>query len=327
MAGPATARLPAGAARGNHLTLAIDKLPLAPGPWTTAGLTSAAMVAFAANSLLCRAALGGGHADAVTFTALRILGGALALGLLARVRGATAPPPGRAWGSAVALFAYAAGFSLAYTRVPAGVGALVLFAAVQLTMNGAGLAAGERPRPLEWVGLACSLAGLLLLTRPGLSAPDPLGALLMLAAGAAWGIYSLRGRGRGDAVAVNAASFGRALPLALAAEAAAALLGAVHLRPEGAWLALASGAIASGLGYAVWYAAIRGLTATRAAIVQLSAPPLAAAGAVTFLGEPVSSRLPAASVLILGGIAVAVAARGRQPSGDDRTAAPESPPT
>jgi drug/metabolite transporter (DMT)-like permease len=278
-------------------------------PWTTAGLTTVAMVAFAANSLLCRAALGGGHADAATFTALRLLGGAVALGLLARIRGRPAPPSRFAWGSAVALFAYAAGFSLAYMRIPAGVGALLLFAAVQLTMIGAGLVRGERPRPLEGLGLASALAGLLLLTRPGLARPDPLGAGLMLVAGAAWGLYSLRGRGHGDAVAMNASSFARALLLSLATGAAAALLGVTRLSPTGVGLALASGAIASGLGYAVWYAALRGLTATRAAIVQLSAPPLAAVGAVVFLDESYSPTLLQASILILGGIALAVAAR------------------
>jgi drug/metabolite transporter (DMT)-like permease len=291
--------------------LPIETSHVAPTPWATASLTAAAMLAFAANSLLCRAALDGGHSDAATFTALRLLGGAVALGVLTRIRGAPAPPSGFAWGSALALFAYAAGFSLAYTRIPAGVGALLLFAAVQLTMVGAGLLRGERPRPLEWLGLALSLAGLAVLARPGLARPDPVGAGLMLVAGAAWGLYSLRGRGHGDAVAVNAASFARALPLSVAVAAAAALVGATHLRPAGVWLALASGVVASGLGYAVWYAALRGLTATRAAIVQLSAPLLAAAGAVVLLGESFSARLLAASGLILGGIALAVVARGR----------------
>jgi len=227
--------------------------------------------------------------------------------LLARIRRAPAPPSRFAWGSAVTLFAYAAGFSLAYRRIPAGTGALLLFAAVQLTMIGAGLVRGERPRPLEGVGLALSLAGLIVLTRPGLARPDLPGAGIMLVAGAAWGYYSLRGRAHGDAVAVNAASFARALPLSLAAGAAAALLGIAHLSPTGVGLALASGGIASGLGYAVWYAALRGLTATQAAIVQLSAPPLAAAGAVVFLEESFSPRLLMASVLILGGIALAIA--------------------
>jgi drug/metabolite transporter (DMT)-like permease len=298
---------PTGGSRYPSRTLPTEASPRAPARWTTAGLTTAAMIAFAANSLLCRAALGGGHADAATFTTLRLLGGAAALGLLARIRGAPAPPSRFAWGSAVALFAYASAFSLAYTRIPAGVGALLLFAAVQLTMIGAGLVRGERPRPLEWVGLALSLAGLLLLTRPGLARPEPMGAGLMLAAGAAWGLYSLRAHGHGDVVAVNAASFARALPLSLAAGAVAALLGTTALDPAGVGLALASGVIASGLGYVVWYAAVRGLTATRAAIVQLSVPPLAAVGAVVFLDESFSPRLLMASVLILGGIALAVA--------------------
>jgi drug/metabolite transporter (DMT)-like permease len=215
------------------------------------------------------------------------------------------------WGSAVALFAYAIGFSLAYRRIPAGVGALLLFAAVQLTMVGAGLRAGERPRVLEGAGHVLSIAGLVFLARPGLARPDPIGAALMLAAGAAWGAYSLRGRGQADAVALNAASFARAAPLSLGASAIVASVGATHLGPAGVWLALASGAAASGLGYVAWYAALRGLTATRAALVQLSVPPLAAAGGALLLRESFSPSLLVASVLILGGIALAVAGRGR----------------
>jgi drug/metabolite transporter (DMT)-like permease len=277
----------------------------------TAALTAVAMLAFAANSLLCRAALSAGHADAASFTTLRLAGGALVLGLLARAR--KSPPPGarQAWGSAVMLFAYAIAFSLAYLRVPAGAGALLMFAAVQLTMIAAGLRAGERPRALEWTGLATAIAGLLVLTRPGLTRPDSLGASLMLGAGVAWGLYSLRGRRSTDAVAANAASFARAVPLAVGASALSAWLGATHLAPAGALLALASGALASGLGYVVWYAALRGLTATRAAIVQLSVPPLAAAGGVLVLGENLSARLLVASLLILGGIALAVASHRR----------------
>jgi len=272
----------------------------------SAALTVLAMLAFAANSLLCRAALAGGHADAASFTLLRLASGALVLGLLARARGSPAPAAGLAWGSAAALFVYALGFSLAYLRIPAGVGALLLFAAVQLTMIGAGLRAGERPRWLEGAGLALSMAGLVILARPGFARPDPAGALLMLGAGAAWGLYSLRGRRGGDAVAVNAASFARATPLALAAGALALALGAPRLDLLGALLALASGGLASGLGYALWYAALPGLSATRAAIVQLSVPPLAAAGGVGLLGESFSPRLLVASLLILGGIALAV---------------------
>jgi drug/metabolite transporter (DMT)-like permease len=278
----------------------------------TAGLTALAMLAFAANSLLCRAALAGGHADAVSFTALRIAGGAVALGLLARARGSPRPRGHRAWGSAVALFAYAIGFSLAFLRIPAGVGALLLFAAGQFTMIGAGLLAGERPRLVEWVGLGFSIAGLVVLTRPGLSRPDPVGALLMLGAGVAWGVYSLRGRRGADAVAATAASFARAVPLALGACGLGALLGAMRLGTAGVLLALASGALASGLGYAVWYAALRGLTATRAAIVQLSVPPLAAIGGALVLGEGFPPRLVAASLLIVGGIALAVMGHRRR---------------
>jgi drug/metabolite transporter (DMT)-like permease len=277
----------------------------------TAGLTAATMVAFASNSLLCRAALDGGHADAATFTLLRVGGGALALGLLARALGIPEASARSAWGSAVALFVYALAFSLAYRRIPAAVGALLLFAAVQLTMVAAGLRTGERPRPVEWAGHALSVGGVIVLTRPGLARADPAGAALMLLAGAAWGVYSLRGRGAGHAVARNAASFARAVPLALVAGAASAALGPVHLDAEGAGLALASGALASGLGYALWYAALRALTATRAALVQLSVPPLAAAGGVLLLGEVLSARLLVSGALVLGGITMAVAGRGR----------------
>ena len=277
----------------------------------TAGLTTLAMLAFAANSLLCRAALAGGHADAASFTTLRLTGGAVALSLLVRARGSP-PLRGRSvWDSAVTLFAYAIGFSLAYLRLPAGVGALLLFAAVQLTMIGSGIRAGERPPLVEWVGLGFSIVGLVVLTRPGLARPDPGGALLMLGSGVAWGMYSLRGRRSGDVVAANAAGFAASLPLTLGASALAALLGVAHVDRAGVLLALASGALTSGLGYAVWYAALRGLTATRAAIVQLSVPPLAAAGGVLVLGEAFSARLAVASLLILGGIALAVLGRAR----------------
>jgi drug/metabolite transporter (DMT)-like permease len=282
----------------------------------TAGLTALAMMAFAANSLLCRAALAGGHTDATSFTAVRIAGGAVALGLLARARGSARSRGHLAWGSAVALFAYAIGFSLAYLRIQAGAGALLLFAAVQFTMIGAGLLAGERPRLVEWTGLGLSIAGLVVLTRPGLARPDPWGALLMLGAGVAWGVYSLRGRRAADVLAETAASFARAVPLALGACGLGALVGGMRLGTAGVLLALASGVLASGLGYAVWYAALRGLTATRAAIVQLSVPPLAAAGGALVLGESFSLRLVVASLLVVGGIALAVIGHHRGSAGE-----------
>jgi drug/metabolite transporter (DMT)-like permease len=276
---------------------------------STAALTLAAMVAFASNSLLCRAALGGGHSDATSFTTLRLVGGALVLGLLVRARKSSAAPSGGGWGSAAALFAYAVGFSLAYRQVSAGTGALLLFGAVQVTMLAAGLRAGERPRPREWIGLALSLAGLLALTRPGLAQPDILGAALMLGAGVAWGIYSLRGRGSPDALAANASNFIRSVPLALGGSGVALALAPPHATGVGVVLALASGALASGLGYAIWYAALRGLTATQAAIVQLSVPPLAALGGVLLLDETLTPRLVVTGTAILGGIALAATAR------------------
>jgi len=276
----------------------------------TAGLTFVAMLAFAANSLLCRAALAGGLSDATTFTTLRLVGGAAALGLLARSRGG-APGGAGGWRSAVALFAYALGFSLAYRHIPAGTGALLIFAAVQITMLGGGLLSGERPSPYEWLGLGLSLAGLVVLTRPGLAQPDPLGAGLMLGAGVAWGLYSLRGRRAGDPLSVNAGNFARTVPLTLVASVLGLVLASPHLTPGGASLALVSGAVTSGLGYAVWYAALQGLTATLGAIVQLSVPPLAALGGVLLLDEHVSMRLAVAGVMILGGIALAIAGRQR----------------
>jgi drug/metabolite transporter (DMT)-like permease len=278
---------------------------------STAGLTLAAMLAFASNSLLCRAALGGGWSDATSFTSLRLIGGAVVLALLARARGGSRAAASGGWPSAAALFVYALGFSLAYLRIPAGTGALLLFGAVQVTMLGSGLLAGERPRALEWLGLALSLAGLAVLTAPGLARPDPLGAALMLGAGVAWGAYSLQGRGTADALAANAASFARSVPLALLASVAALARAAPRITPAGALLALASGALASGLGYAIWYAALRGLTATQAAIVQLSVPPLAAAGGVVLLGETLTPRVVAGGASILGGILLAVTVRGR----------------
>jgi drug/metabolite transporter (DMT)-like permease len=279
-----------------------------PGAGTTAVETAVAMVAFAANSLLCRAALAGGAIDATTFTALRLGAGALALVALARAR-----TRGGSWTSAAALASYAFLFSIAYLRIPAGIGALALFGAVQTTMLAAGLARGERPRAREWLGLALALAGLVALARPGREAPDALGVAAMAAAGVAWGVYSLRGRGNADALGVNAANFARAA--ALVPLLAALALGlppgaqAFHLTPRGAALALVSGAITSGLGYALWYVALRGLTATRAAIVQLAVPPLAALGGVALLGERPTLRLALCGAAILGGVALALTGR------------------
>ena len=273
-------------------------------------LTAAALVCFAANSILCRLALAQGAIDPAAFTGLRLASGALVLALIALRRTGTRPAESWSWLSAAALFAYAAPFSFAYVSLGAGVGALVLFAVVQATMIGWGVARGDRPRPAVWLGLAIAVGGLVGLTAPGAGAPDPLGVGAMAVAGAAWGVYTLRGRASAiDPVVANAASFARTLPVAAALVAAAGVTGGLAASPRGAALAIASGAIASGAGYALWYAALRGLTVSRAAILQLLVPVLAAAGGVLLLGEIASLRLLVAGGAILGGVALAVSAR------------------
>lgn len=270
-------------------------------------LTSVALVAFAANSILCRMALGGARMDPAGFTAVRLGSGAATLWLLLAVRSGGLPRLEGHWASAAALFTYAGAFSLAYVSLDAGTGALILFGAVQLTMLLAGLRAGERPRPAEWLGLGLALAGLVVLVRPGISAPAPVGAALMAAAGIAWGVYSLRGRGSREPLRNTAGNFLMAAPVAVLLVPFAG--GAGDWTASGVALAVASGALASGVGYAVWYAALPALTATRAALVQLLVPVLAAAGGVALLSEAIPLRLPVAAALVLGGVALAVTAR------------------
>ncbi len=266
-------------------------------------LTLLAMLAFAANSLLCRYALRETTIDAASFTMLRMASGALMLALLVRWRDGAMPLAGN-WLSALALFAYAAAFSFAYLSLSAATGALLLFGAVQFTMIGAALLRGDRLRGWQGVGLGLALAGLVGLLLPGLAAPEPAGALLMMAAGAGWGVYSLRGQGAGDPLRVSAGNFLRSVPMA--ALLLVAMLPAVSLDRAGVACALASGALASGLGYAVWYAVLPGLKLTSAASVQLSVPVIAALGGVLLLGEALSWRLVIASAAILGGIALVI---------------------
>jgi drug/metabolite transporter (DMT)-like permease len=272
------------------------------------GLTGLAMVAFAANSVLCRLALRDSAIDPASFTAVRLLSGALALWVIIGLRGGTRGTAGN-WPSAFALFAYAAAFSFAYVTLPAGAGALLLFGAVQATMILAGLRAGERLGLRQSSGLALALGGLLMLLSPGLSAPPLVGSLLMLGAGAAWGIYSLRGRGVPNATAATAGNFRRAAALGLGL--GLAMLPWARLDASGFGYAALSGALASGAGYAVWYAALRSLSATTAATVQLSVPVIAALGGILFLGEPITLRLALSSAAILGGIALVAVRRGR----------------
>jgi drug/metabolite transporter (DMT)-like permease len=266
-------------------------------------LTALAMIAFATNSLLCRIALRETGIDAASFTGIRIASGALMLWLIVTLRGCGMRGQG-SWVSGFALFAYAAGFSYAYLSLPAAVGALLLFGAVQATMIGYGLARGERFNRRQAVGLALAAAGFVGLLLPGLSAPPLLGSLLMMGAGIAWGVYSLRGRGIANPTAATADNFARALPFAVAL--GLAMTGSLHVDAVGAGYALASGALASGLGYAIWYTALPGLRATSAATVQLSVPVIAALGAVAFLGEAITPRLVLASVAVLGGIALVI---------------------
>lgn len=267
----------------------------------TSVLTVLAMVAFAANSLLCRQALGWTGMDPATFTAIRLLSGAAMLvGLTALRR----RPPAGSWVSALALFAYAAAFSMAYVRLTAGAGALLLFGAVQVTMHAYGAWQGERLSGPQTIGVLVAAAGLIGLVLPGLTAP-PLGsACAMLGAGVAWGVYSLRGRGDGDPAADTAGNFLRSVPMALLFVAVAAR--PTGLAPAGVACAIASGAFASGLGYAIWYAVLPSLRATTAASVQLSVPVLAALGGVLLLAEPLNLRLVLAAIAVLGGIGLAL---------------------
>lgn len=266
-------------------------------------LTALAMLAFAGNSLLCRLALQHAAIDAATFTSVRLVAGALTLALLVMVRGGTLARRG-SWTSAFALFAYAAGFSFAYLNLTVATGALLLFGAVQATMIGTGLARGERLRPTALAGLLMAIAGLVGLLLPGLSAPPLVPALLMLGAGVAWGVYSLRGKGVSDPTEATAGNFLRTVPIALALSLAT--LSSQTFDRAGVIYAAASGAITSGIGYAIWYAALPSLKASTAGVVQLSVPAIATIGGLTLLGEPITLRVTLASAAILGGIACVV---------------------
>jgi len=266
-------------------------------------LTSLAMVAFAGNSLLCRVALKHTSIDPASFTTIRLISGAAMLWLVVRMSHRTPGGSGN-WWSAFALFVYAAGFSFAYVSLPAASGALLLFGAVQATMIGHGIWTGERFRRLQLAGLLLALGGLVGLLLPGLSAPPLFGALLMLGAGVAWGIYSLRGKGAGDPVNVTAGNFLRAVPISAALSII--MFNNTSVDNAGFWYAISSGALASGIGYAIWYTAVPALKATSAATVQLSVPVIAALGGIVFLAEPITLRLTVTSVAILGGIALVI---------------------
>ena len=265
--------------------------------------TALALVAFAANSVLCRLALQQNAVDPATFTTIRFASGAVVLLAIAGGR----KPLGRSkgsWISAGILALYAIPFAFAYVRLSAGTGALILFGSVQLTMLTSARRMGERIRRRQAVGLALALIGLVYLVSPGLSAPSLTGSVMMATAGVFWGLYSLRGRGAVDPLMQTTSNFVRCVPLMLLGSLAT--LPQFHVRPSGAILAVASGALASGLGYVAWFAALRGLTSVKAAVVQLAVPVIAAAGGVLLLSEPIPTRLVVAAILVLGGIALVI---------------------
>ncbi len=299
-----------------------------PSPVTTPQvftLTLLAMIAFASNSLLCRLALKQTSIDAASFTFIRIFSGAAALWLIMKIRTwlitDRTPSPRAAsfshsslrrttcfvagnWLSALALLVYAAGFSFAYTTLSAGTGALLLFGAVQATMIFWGMHKGERLDATQIAGFLIAVTGLVVLVFPGLSAPPLIGSILMLGAGVAWGIYSLRGKGERNPASATTGNFVRAVPFAAAVSII--FVPWAHVDFTGVTYAIISGAITSGLGYVIWYSALPGLTATSAASVQLSVPVLAATGGILLLSELVTLRYVLASISVLGGIALVV---------------------
>jgi drug/metabolite transporter (DMT)-like permease len=281
----------------------------------TIALTLLALIAFASNSLLTREALGTHQLDAATFTAIRLAAGAVTLAILPGA-GARSLLPLRGSGIAgpLALFAYAAPFSFAYGRIGAAVGALVLFGVGQLTMIGYALARGEHPTPAIWLGLVLAAGGLAALAAPSVTRPDPLGVLLMAVAGVAWAVYTLVGRTRSDPLAANARSFLWSAPLAILVALAVRAAGGVHdaTTVRGTTLALVSGAVTSGLGYAIWYRALPRITVTQAAVAQLSVPVIAALGAVALLGEALGLRLVGSGAAVLAGVGLVLTARARR---------------
>lgn len=275
----------------------------------TVFLTATAMIAFAANSLLCRMALGQDFIDAGSFTSIRIISGAITLGLILSIRGHKTKVTAN-WSGVAALFCYMVFFSFAYLSLSAGTGALLLFGAVQLTMFASAIRHGERFSFLSWTGLFAAFAGLVYLVAPGVTAPDPVGALLMATAGIAWGAYSLIGRRSDQPLLDTTSNFLYSIPFTIGLSAI--FIASADISVPGVLLAVASGALASGLGYTIWYAALPGLTAGRAATVQLSVPVIAALGGIVLLSEQITVRLVVASSLTIGGIWIVLAQRLRQ---------------
>ena len=271
------------------------------------GLTALAMLAFAANSVLARLALEkAGLPDSLSFTFIRLLSAAVMLTVLLRLRSASRRSYSFQGVSVLSLLGYAAAFSIAYLRLETGMGALILFGAVQITMIGWGIKSGERLTPWQFMGLLMALGAFIYLMSPGIGAPDRIGAIFMGLSGICWGIYSLAGRRSDDPLLQTANNFLWTLPFA-------AVFGVIWFAVTGIapsigkdliLYAVLSGAVTSGIGYAIWYKALSGLTATEGGIVQLSVPVIAALGGVVLVSEPLTSRLALSALLILGGIAL-----------------------
>lgn len=282
------------------------------GPSKVISLTILAMLAFAANSLLCRLALRHTEIDPTSFTLIRLVSGAVMLWVIVAIKGVRARRSGT-WLGAFTLFVYAFAFSYAYVHLETGAGALLLFGAVQLTMLGYGYYKGERMQAVAILGLALAIGGLVALLLPGATSPAPASAALMALSGVAWAIYSLIGRQSNDPLASSAWNFLRAIPFMLLASTP--FLGHLSIDLTGALCAIGSGAIASGVGYAIWYAALRSLSSFQAATIQLSVPVLASLAGALVLNESLTSRLVITSLAVLGGIGLILSGKRSAESG------------
>ncbi|MFT4712971.1 MAG: drug/metabolite transporter (DMT)-like permease [Candidatus Azotimanducaceae bacterium] len=273
-------------------------------------LTTLAMIAFAANSVLCRMSLGANLIDAASFSSIRLISGTAGLLFIIVVRDRalklTQPRPP----TILALAIYMVCFSFAYHSLSAGSGALLLFGFVQLTMLGTAIYRGERLSPFGWTGLAIAFSGLVYLMLPGVEAPSPIYSVFMAVAGLAWGIYSILGADGSDATTSTATNFLYATPLALLVSVVQ--IDVMIITWQGVLLSIASGAITSGVGYAIWYTALKHIKAISAAIIQLSVPALATFGGVLFLAEALTFRIILATVLTIGGISLVLTIPAKQ---------------
>jgi drug/metabolite transporter (DMT)-like permease len=275
--------------------------------------TTLALIAFAANSVLCRLALGEKTIDAAGFTSVRLLSGALVLFCILKFSNKKNGSSTKgSWSAAFMLFLYAVTFSFAYLTLNTGTGALILFGSVQITMILRSLFSGNRLLPIEWMGVIVAFSGIVYLVLPGVTAPSFTGFSLMASAGIAWGLYTLKGRGSANPLSDTTYNFLRSVPFMI-------VLGMfffqnVHISREGVILAAISGGITSGIGYTLWYIALRGLSATQAAVVQLLVPVIAGFGGIVFISEPISLRLALSTLLTLGGILMVILGRNAKNS-------------